>query len=110
MKIFNDMLKNLRDCLTLEERIQKIIAEFGFCSRRKAEILIKNKLVRCNGRIVKLGQKATVHDDITIDGEKLEVDLSRKFKYVMLNKPRGFLSSVFFVVFGFSSAFLVLFR
>lgn len=39
-------------------RVQKLIADSGYCSRRKAEELIENKQVKVNGRLVSLGDKA----------------------------------------------------
>lgn len=47
-------------------RIQKIIADSGYCSRRKAESLIAAGQVKCNGRPVKLGDKAGSRDLITV--------------------------------------------
>lgn len=56
-------------------RLQKIISESGYCSRRKAEELIAQKRVKLNGRPVKLGDKANpVNDIITIDGERIYFD------------------------------------
>lgn len=50
-------------------RIQKIIADAGYCSRRKAEELISKGKVTLNGRPVKLGDKAGSKDIIAVDGE-----------------------------------------
>ena len=53
-------------------RLQKIIAEAGVCSRRKAEELIQNGKVKVNGHPAKLGDKADPNRDIiTVDGERL---------------------------------------
>lgn len=53
------------------ERLQKIIAESGFCSRRKAEEYIKSGLVYVNGeKITELGTKASFGDYIEVDGEE----------------------------------------
>ena len=52
------------------ERLQKIIAESGYASRRKAEELIKNGKVMVNGKIItELGSKASYGDDILVDGK-----------------------------------------
>ena len=52
-------------------RIQKIMADNGYCSRRKAEELIAQGRVKVNGRPCKLGDKALPHKDlITVDGEQ----------------------------------------
>ena len=54
-------------------RIQKIIADSGYCSRRKAEELISEGRVKVNGRPCKLGDKAGTKDIISIDGQNLNV-------------------------------------
>ena len=54
------------------KRLQKIIAESGITSRRKAEELIKNGKVILNGKVVtELGIKANFSDDIIVDGKKI---------------------------------------
>ena len=70
-------------------RIQKIIADAGYCSRRKAEELIDGGKVLVNGRKAKLGDKALPTDLITVDGERLTVRKRKIKRYIMLNKPRG---------------------
>ncbi|MGL5885241.1 MAG: S4 domain-containing protein, partial [Bombilactobacillus sp.] len=58
-----------------KQRLQKLIANAGVTSRRKAEKLIVNGQVRVNGEIVKeLGSKFTVHDRIEVNGVPLERD------------------------------------
>jgi len=76
------------------ERIQKIIADAGHCSRRKAEELIAKGRVKRNGHPVKLGDKAGFKDLITVDGEKLTVARKKKLVYIMLNKPRGYVTTM----------------
>ena len=71
------------------QRIQKIIANSGHCSRRKAEDLIKEGKVKLNGKIAKLGDKANPEDKITINGETI-IESNENFYYV-LNKPKGIL-------------------
>ncbi|MBR0462296.1 MAG: rRNA pseudouridine synthase [Erysipelotrichaceae bacterium] len=73
------------------ERLQKIIAESGLCSRRKAEELIAQGKVSVNGTVIKEpGFKANVNDDIRVNGKPL----SREEKVVyLLNKPKGIISS-----------------
>lgn len=76
-------------------RIQKIIADSGYCSRRKAEEYISAGKVKLNGRPVKLGDKAdAVKDLITINGEKIIFEPKRKLYYIMLNKPRGYVTTM----------------
>lgn len=75
-------------------RIQKIIADSGFCSRRKAEELIEAGRVKINGHPAKLGDKAFAKDIVTIDDERLAVKKKKKYVYLMLNKPRGYVTTV----------------
>ena len=73
------------------ERLQKIIAESGITSRRKAEELIKNGKVIVNGKVVtELGTKASYSDDILVDGKKIEKE---EKEYYIFNKPRGVITS-----------------
>lgn len=75
-------------------RIQKMIADSGYCSRRKAEELISQGRVKLNGRPVKIGDKCGSHDLITIDGERLYAPRKKNLVYLMLNKPRGYVTTV----------------
>ena len=70
------------------ERLQKIIALSGYCSRRKAEELISLGKVKVNGEIAKLGDKANGNDVITINDKILKQTNDNKV-YYLLNKPRG---------------------
>ena len=73
------------------ERLQKIIAESGLTSRRKAEDLIKAGKVKVNGIVTKeLGTKASYEDSIFVDGKKLSFEPK---VYYLLNKPRNVISS-----------------
>lgn len=71
-----------------------MIADSGFCSRRKAEELISNGRVKLNGRPVKLGDKCGFSDLITIDGERIYMPKKKNFIYIMMNKPRGYVTTV----------------
>ena len=74
------------------ERIQKIIAQSGYCSRRKAEELIVAGKVKLNGvTVTKLGTVAYGNDTIEVDGYTIN-DKQEKV-YVLLNKPRGVVTS-----------------
>lgn len=76
-------------------RLQKIISESGYCSRRKAEELIEKKRVKVNGRPVKLGDKADPRRDIiSIDDENLHIEKKKNYLYIMLNKPRGYVTTM----------------
>ncbi len=74
------------------ERIQKIIANSGMCSRRKAERLIEKGLVTVNGQKAKLGQKASYTDNIIVENKLL--NKKEEKVYFLLNKPRGVVSTV----------------
>lgn len=76
-------------------RVQKIIADSGHCSRRKAEEMIEKGRVKVNGHPVKLGDRALAgRDIITIDGERIDTPKKKKYLYLMLNKPRGYVTSM----------------
>ncbi|MCC8042146.1 MAG: rRNA pseudouridine synthase [Oscillospiraceae bacterium] len=75
-------------------RLQKILSESGICSRRKAEELINSGRVIVNGKPAKLGDKANDKDVILIDGERLKYTKKRKKLYIMLNKPRGYVTTM----------------
>ncbi len=75
-------------------RLQKIISQCGICSRRKAEELISQGRVRVNGRVAGLGDGASAKDVITVDGEKIAFSEKRDKYYIMLNKPRGYVTTM----------------
>ncbi len=74
------------------ERLQKVIAESGYTSRRKAEELIKLGKVYVNGeKVTELGTKVSGDDYITVDG----VSIKKEDKvYYVMNKPRGCVCTV----------------
>ena len=73
------------------ERLQKVIAQSGFSSRRKAEEYIKQGKVKVNGKVVtELGTKVNSSDEIEIDNKILEKEAK---EYYLLNKPRGVITS-----------------
>lgn len=75
------------------ERLQKVIASYGYASRRKAEELIRKGKVMVNGKIItELGTKVEGNDVISIDGVIINKDV--KQEYYLLNKPRQVISSV----------------
>lgn len=74
------------------ERLQKIIARSGLCSRRKAEELILEGKVQVNGETVTtLGTKASHNDIITVEGKQV---FAKELVYLVMNKPRGVISAV----------------
>jgi len=77
----------------MEQRLQKIIASSGLCSRRAAEKLIEEGKVTVNGITASLGESADdAVDEIRVDNTPLSKNEQRT--YIMLNKPRGCLSSM----------------
>ena len=75
---------------TKKERVQKIISEAGYCSRRQAEDLIEKGKVTVNGILITIGDKASAKDVIKISGRKLT---KAKKVYIMLNKPKGYITT-----------------
>ncbi len=70
------------------ERLQKVIANLGYCSRRHAEELIKEGKVLVNGQVItELGTKVKSSDSISVEGSIL--DNNKNYEYYLLNKPRG---------------------
>ena len=81
----------------MEQRLQKLIAAAGVASRRHAEELITAGRVTVNGEVIKeLGSKADPDKDhIKVNGKLINPQLkSREKVHVLLNKPKGYLSSV----------------
>lgn len=75
------------------ERLQKIIANSGYCSRRKAEELIINGQVYVDGVLVtELGTKVNGTETIVVEGVTL--NKQAKKEYYLLNKPRGYICSL----------------
>jgi 23S rRNA pseudouridine2605 synthase len=75
------------------ERLQKILAQAGYGSRRSCEQYIVAGRVRVNGQVAKIGQKADVtRDKITLDGKPVPANV--EYVYVALHKPRNVLSTV----------------
>jgi 23S rRNA pseudouridine2605 synthase len=80
----------------MQERLQKLIAQAGIASRRAAEELIKEGLVTVNGEVAELGTKADPETDhIKVRGKLINARIqNQQHAYILLNKPKGFLSSV----------------
>ena len=77
-----------------EQRIQKVLADQGICSRREAERLIAAGKVKVNGHPVGLGDKMDPDfDKVSIDGKTQRIVRKRQYTYIMLHKPRGFLTT-----------------
>ncbi len=77
----------------MKERLQKILSAQGICSRRKAEELLDEGRVKVNGITASKGESADVDTDtITLDGE--DIAAKNDDIYIMLNKPRGYVSTM----------------
>ena len=80
---------------TNEVRIQKAMADCGEASRRAAEQMVEAGRVTVNGHPAKIGQKVDPFKDIiAVDGRKLETRVKRRFCYIALNKPRGYVTTL----------------
>ena len=77
----------------MKERLQKILSSRGLASRRNAEQWIADGRVSVNGLVAQLGQSADPSvDEISIDGKPLPAQQQRV--YIMLNKPRGYVTTL----------------
>ena len=77
----------------MTERLQKILSARGIASRRKAEEMIVQGRVTCNGTVANLGDSADPEKDvILVDGVPLPSQ--GEYVYIMLNKPRGFVTTL----------------
>lgn len=74
-------------------RLQKFISQCGVASRRKAEELILGGHVKVNGKTAVLGDKATSSDKVFVKGKRLVKPKSNN-RYIMLNKPRGYITTM----------------
>ena len=74
-------------------RLQKFMSECGVASRRKSEELIESGKVRVNGAAASLGDKINPKKDtVTVSGKKIVKQ--KEHKYIMLHKPRGFITTM----------------
>ena len=77
----------------MTERIQKILSARGVCSRRQAEALLKAGRVTCDGCVCNLGDKADPEvNTILVDGKPIPA--AQQAVYIMLHKPRGFVTTM----------------
>lgn len=77
-----------------EERIQKVMADAGLCSRRAAEAIIEEGRVKVNGHPVKLGDKMNPGKDVLqVDNQRVRLQKKREYVYLMLYKPRGYVTT-----------------
>ena len=77
----------------MEERLQKLLSAAGVCSRRAAEAYITAGRVTVNGAPAELGQRADPdRDDIRVDGQPMAG--REELVYLLLNKPRGYVTTL----------------
>tara|TARA_B100001142_G_scaffold172448_1_gene171996 strand:+ start:1758 stop:2456 length:699 start_codon:yes stop_codon:yes gene_type:complete len=69
-------------------RINKLLSEVGYCSRRQADGLIEQGRIYVNKKPAKMGMKVSEDDLIEVDGEKINQSKKKKI-FIALNKPRG---------------------
>lgn len=73
-------------------RLQKFLSEAGVASRRKAEEMIRNGLVKVNGCVAQIGDTVDPkRDNVVIKGKKIKKESS--LRYILLNKPRGYVTT-----------------
>lgn len=73
-------------------RLNKYLSNAGVCSRREADVLIQTGVVTVNGKIItELGYKIAPEDVVQYDGETINAETKR---YVLLNKPKGFITTM----------------
>ena len=75
-------------------RIQKVLSEQGYCSRRAAEQIIREGRVKLNGHPVGLGDKMDPNRDVlSVDGQRVWLQKKQEMCYLMLHKPRGYVTT-----------------
>ena len=70
-------------------RINKYLSELGYCSRRRADRLIKEGKVTINGKITEIGSKVDDGDQVEVQGQRIEKSTKQKNIYLAFNKPVG---------------------
>lgn len=76
-------------------RLQKVLAQCGVASRRKAEELIEQGSVKVNGQTAHIGDKVDPQKDkITVKGKRISTAAKNKYYYIMLHKPRGYVTTM----------------
>jgi pseudouridine synthase len=72
----------------MKVKLQKFIADNGYCSRRKAETLIEEGRVKVNGNPAKIGMRVDEKDNVVVEGKKIKT--KKELLYIALNKPVGY--------------------
>ena len=77
-------------------RIQKLLSNYGICSRRKCESLILEKKIKVNNKIIdELGFKCSIDDLIEVDGNIIKFEKEKEKIYLLLNKPKNYLCTLY---------------
>ena len=76
----------------MKERIQKILSKKGVCSRRNAEMLLRERRIHVNGNIASIGEKADLEND-TIKVDNQVISKGVLYKVILINKPLGIICS-----------------
>jgi len=85
-------LNNKEEKKPFEIRLNRFIANAGVCSRREADTLIRDGKIKVNGEVVReMGYKVRKKDKVVFQGRQLK---SETHQYVLLNKPKGFVTTV----------------
>ena len=74
-------------------RINKYLSELGYCSRRRADKLIKEGKVIIYGKIPEIGTKVEDDDQVVVEGQRIEKSTKQKKIYLAFNKPIGVVCS-----------------
>lgn len=75
-------------------RLQKMLSQCGIASRRKAEELISKGYVKVNGKVAQIGDKVLPSDKVYVNGKRVLTKAKPTYRYIMLNKPRGFITTM----------------
>lgn len=76
-------------------RLQKMLADCGVASRRKSEELISAGSVKVNGKIAQIGDKVDPYKDkVFVNGKRVTAAAKPRYRYIMLHKPRGFITTM----------------
>ncbi len=76
-------------------RLQKMMADCGVASRRKSEELIRQGSVKVNGKIAQIGDKVDpINDKVFVQGKRIKGTALPSKRYIMLHKPRGYVTTM----------------
>jgi len=70
-------------------RINKLLSEIGYCSRRAADKLIEQGRVKINGEVPEMGTKISAEDEVSVNGKLVHRAIKKKMVYIAFNKPVG---------------------